>query len=342
MRIVLRLCVVVGLVLLQACASAPPAGVVPPGSTVPAATVLDSATGGGRGGGVFYFVDEIDGAQIPSIVDTSLRASRGLGVQMLISSHRRRLETGPHKLKLVGAVEYAAPIQSIFSSKKYRVEGVIDVTLRADVDYVVRGQVDAMKREVWLEEVDTGAIVGSKIIGKVDAAEAARAPKGEVFYTCCNLFYTDDWISDASFVDQTKIALGSQIVFGERGRNRVEVYIDGRKMRLGLDYGRGKEDIEALIAKVGSRADPVSTLTDLPPDLQQAIRAGKLRRGMTPEQVSRAIGHPRPDLNPSLTGKQWKYELSSGDEFTVLWSDDRRVDDVQAQPSVRRLVVAAE
>ena len=78
------------------------------------------------------------------------------------------------------------------------------------------------------------------------AGFALAASAQELFegYTCCNLHYDKDWISDANWGNLPKIPAGTPIKVTSYGWNRAAVEIDGKPMRLGHDYGRNEESLE--------------------------------------------------------------------------------------------------
>lgn len=326
------------LLVLQGCATPPP----PP--TGPVAAVGDSAEGGGVGGGTFYVLAEVDGQ--PTFTDAlraSLVASRGRGAYMLVQTVQRMVPAGPRRLKLTARHAYAAPIQGLFQrSGPEPLEGTLAVELVEGRQYRVTGKLDAMRSELWLEEVDSGRIVGEKITAKPGtanaAAEMARAMAG-ADYTCCNLRYEGDWISDANWYGLPFVPAGARIVVKDFGRHRAEVLIDGRPMRIGLDYGREQQTVQQFLPKLMVKADPRLALAGYEPRMQAAIRAGKVMPGMTREQVVMSLGPPRSDSTASFEARVWEYYTLQGDSYGLVWGADGRLEAVQATVSVRAIVL---
>ncbi|HEY4637009.1 MAG TPA: hypothetical protein VIH23_01990, partial [Burkholderiales bacterium] len=81
-------------------------------------------------------------------------------------------------------------------------------------------------------------LVGCETMPGQSASTTAAAPALPAGYTCCNLHYENDWISDANWSSMSMIPAGASIKVLDYGRYRIMTEIDGRKMRLGLDYGR--------------------------------------------------------------------------------------------------------
>src|SRR5690349_6086766 len=80
------------------------------------ATIEDRARGGGRSGGLFFYVAAIDGRDVPNALDASVGAGRGRGAELVVKAASREVPAGHASLRLRGAQGYAAPIQSIFKT----------------------------------------------------------------------------------------------------------------------------------------------------------------------------------------------------------------------------------
>ena len=72
--------------------------------------------------------------------------------------------------------------------------------------------------------------------------------------------------------------------------------------------------------------------------MQEAIAAGKIRKGMTKEQVIVSLGMPRPDRNPDPAARKWIYFASETAEFDIDFDESDRVQDIQAASRVRKIV----
>ncbi|WP_295642211.1 hypothetical protein [uncultured Methylibium sp.] len=313
------------------------------GGDVPTAVIADSAVGGGKEGAAFYYLSEFEGEPVRvNILFASIDASRGRGADLRLAPVERRVRAGRVKLKMAGQVGYAAPVQSLFkSAAAFKADGVLEADLQPNARYRVKGALDAYRREVWLEEEDTGRIVGQKFVAPPDPAAVAKAV-GHAAYTCCNLRYQDDWISDANWATLPFIPAGARIAVGEYGRHRATVVIDGRVMRVGHDYGRAQESKEQFVAKLLVHEDPKLRIAGFPAAIQAAIHEGKVMPGMTREQVIISLGHPRTDVTRSADLAEWTYWTLNGDEYVVIWGSDQRVKEIDAPRSIKRLVVQSE
>ncbi len=157
-------------------------------------------------------------------------------------------------------------------------------------------------------------------------------------YTCCNLHYEKDWISDSNYGGLPMIELGTPAKVKGYGRYRVTTEIDGRPMWLGLDYGRD-EPLERFAAKLIVPDDPKRKLAAYPAAVQRAIKAGQLSVGMTKEQVIMSVGYPLTSETSSLNLPIWRYWLGSFDEYQVAWDANDRVREIIGSATVLSRIV---
>lgn len=138
-------------------------------------------------------------------------------------------------------------------------------------------------------------------------------------YACCNLHYNGDWISDSNLSQLPFIPAGTPIKVRKIDGWRAYVDVDGKPMRLGLDYGRVAETTEQWVNKLIVLDDPRTKIARFPAGVRGAIEKGQLMKGMTREQVIMAVGHPQTDENPRLDGPYWRYWWSSFGPYYVYW-----------------------
>lgn len=293
---------------------------------------LIGRVGSGKPGGGFFFVQEIDDiAEAQNNMDASVRASRGQGRSMSFKKVEHQVPAGKHRLKLVGQYAYAAPVESLFrSATNYRVEGEIEVNLHPALEYRVRGVLEEFRQEVWLEEAASGDRIGEKLVNKTVEEARIRAMAG-AFYACCNLHYDDEWISDENIWGLPFIPAGAPIAIREYGRDRIHVLVDGRPMTIGHDYGRKQETKEQLVTKLLVKEDPAKVIASYSPEVQEAIRSGRILLGMSKEQVIISIGYPRVDLTTSLDLPVWKYKSDDDGKFELVWGADGLLSELRAE-----------
>jgi len=135
---------------------------------------------------------------------------------------------------------------------------------------------------------------GLAAVASIASAQAPedKEPKLKGF-TCCNLHYENDWISDANWSSLPMIPAGQTATITDYGRYRIFLDIDGKKMRLGQDYGR-TEPLGQFARKFVVAQDPKPKIAAWPPGVREAVKAGKVTLGMTKEPGHRLPRLPSP------------------------------------------------
>ena len=75
--------------------------------------------------------------------------------------------------------------------------------------------------------------------------------------------------------------------------------------------------------------DPGAKIKDFPKNIQYAIAAGHLVKGMTREQVVMSLGYPISSENPNLNSKAWTYWLDEKVQCRISFDDKDRLADVE-------------
>ena len=158
-------------------------------------------------------------------------------------------------------------------------------------------------------------------------------------YACCALHYSRDWINDGNYAELPMIAAGTPIEVLSYGSNRAYIKVAGKPMRLGHDYGRDQESLEAWVDKIVVNNDPRPRIASYAPAIQAAIREGKVMVGMTREQAIASIGYPLTSENASLNDPVWRIWRSSHGEYQLNFGPDGRVKAITGDDSVTSLVI---
>jgi serine/threonine protein kinase len=188
-----------------------------------------------------------------------------------------------------------------------------------------------------LEVTDAG-IVALQVPGTVKADD--KEPLFAAF-TCCNLHFSGDWVSDLNYASQERIPAGTPIKIVDYGRWRIITEIGGRRIRIGLDYGRRQETLAQYARKLTVDRDLRFRIASFPPLVQDAIAAGKLLPGMSKEQVVMAVGFPARHETPSVADTRWKLWYSSRVPYFVAFDERGRVQEIEIDPAQRANVVYA-
>jgi hypothetical protein len=158
-------------------------------------------------------------------------------------------------------------------------------------------------------------------------------------FACCVLHYSRDWINDGNYAELPMIPAGTPVEVLSYGSNRAYIKVDGKPMRLGHDYGRDQESLEAWVNKIVVNDDPRARIATYAPPIQAAIREGKVMVGMTREQAIASIGYPLTSENVSLDAPTWRIWRSSHGEYDLNFGADGRLKSVTGDDGVTSLVI---
>ncbi len=149
------------ILMISGCATYAPS--LPENYSGPTALVEDSAKVHSNSKADFFVVNEVDGAEIDNSMGETFRRNYGRGMSMTpYYLNRRIVAEKPLKLTVLGRTVYAAPILA-FTNKVYQIKGVVEFVPKANVNYIVRGELSQSHSSVWVEEVADNSIVGNKI-----------------------------------------------------------------------------------------------------------------------------------------------------------------------------------
>ncbi len=159
-------------------------------------------------------------------------------------------------------------------------------------------------------------------------------------FLCCNMRTDGSWISDSNYAESGKriIPAGTPLRVTGYGRYRVHVELNGGKQALGNDYSRDL-DLGTFAQRYVVTEDPSKKIAAYPPKIRDAIKAARVAKGMTREQVLMAVGYPITSENPTLGAPLWRMWISSFGEYQILFDNAGRVREVTTDPQTRNLVV---
>jgi hypothetical protein len=157
--------------------------------------------------------------------------------------------------------------------------------------------------------VGTRAGILRDVMASVGLAKPAPAPVGadgqpafpRQGFACCDLHYDKDWINDGNYAELPMIPAGTPIEVLSYGRQRAAVKVDGKPMRLGHDYGRDQESLDAWVNKIVIKDDPRGRISSYPTAIQEAIRQGKVMIGMTRDSSVLPVPRSRTRAKASAT-----------------------------------------
>ena len=158
-------------------------------------------------------------------------------------------------------------------------------------------------------------------------------------FSCCVLHFDGDKINDRNYASLPMIPAGTPVeVVGYDG-SVAKIKIEGKAMRLDHNYGKDQESLDVWVNKIVVNEDPRPRITDYPPDVQEAIRLGKVMVGMTREQAIAAIGYPAANENITLDSPVWQLRRARGDEYQLNFDRNGRIESVSGDDSITSLMI---
>ena len=182
----------------------------------------------------------------------------------------------------------------------------------------------------------------SKVTGKSSAPAKTASGDLPTFprsgFTCCNLRQDGESISDSSAADLPIFKAGTPVTVLGYGRNRANLDVEGKPMVLDHEYGRDQEVLDTWVNKVVVSDDPRPRIASWPANIQAAVRAGKVMRGMTRQQALVAVGYPRANATKSIDEEVWHLWLSRG-EYQLHFGADGKIATITGDGEVTSQVI---
>ena len=143
---------------------------VPANYSGPTVTIQDSVRVHSTRKADIFYVEGVNGKRILDSRTETLSVNRGRGMYMTPVTLSRKLPAQPTTLTITGKSTFAAPILEI-TNPVYEVSGKVDFAPESGKSYVVRGELGKDYSAVWIEDVDSHAMVGQKIETRSSSAK---------------------------------------------------------------------------------------------------------------------------------------------------------------------------
>lgn len=157
--------------------------------------------------------------------------------------------------------------------------------------------------------------------------------QGRTLYTCCNIHYETAEISDADYFIGSTIPAGTPVQVDAMTSDSVTFTANGTKLTLNHRYGSAQESIQQYVDKVFVAEDPKGKLATFPRSAQDAIREGRVEKGMTREQVIMSLGFPPTHRTASTTSNEWTYWYNRWVSYKVQFDNQGLVASVVGRPA---------
>lgn len=135
---------------------------IPEGYVGPTANVKDSKKVYSTTKVDFFYLDKIDGKGIENSRYRTGVENYGNGLLMSPIVLDREVPARSALFTIEGRTEYAAPILA-FSNPVYEIAGTVKFTPEEGKTYIVKGELTEEYSAVWIEELESGKLIGEKV-----------------------------------------------------------------------------------------------------------------------------------------------------------------------------------
>ena len=111
-------------------------------------------------------------------------------------------------------------------------------------------------------------------------------------------------------------------------KHRAKVMVENREQSLINDYSRNLA-IEDFTKRYVVQDDPRERMKTFPKNIQYAISAGHLVKGMTRDQVLMSVGYPVSSEVPNLNTNLWTFWITDKVQYRVKFDADDRLADIE-------------
>ncbi len=167
-------------------------------------------------------------------------------------------------------------------------------------------------------------------------ADVLQGYQSRTLYTCCNIHYESSEILDANFYVGSTLALGAPARVVAMTNDSVTFDAGRVKLTLYHSYGTEQESSLAYFDKVLVSEDPRLRVAGFSKRVQDAIRDGRVERGMTREQVILSLGNPPTHRTPSTSAPEWTYWYNRWVTYRVAFDERGVVSNVIGRPAPTR------
>ncbi len=177
------------------------------------------------------------------------------------------------------------------------------------------------------------ALLGLAGCAKMQPSPLNASLAGTKRYTCCNMHYETQSLSDANYYVGATLPAGTLVQIDEVRARAVTFSSEGKKLTLEQTYGAAQEGFEAYLNKVLVTQDPNPTIARQPKAVQEAIHDSRVEIGMTKEQVLLSVGYPPTHQTASTQSAEWKYWRNRWMTFVVKFDASDRVSSLDGAPT---------
>ncbi|MEH6458235.1 MAG: hypothetical protein V7749_18040 [Cocleimonas sp.] len=202
----------------------------------PVATIYDTNKYLGPEKGYFFELESIDGGSIQSSSEATRIASSGSGFHMSPVLKNRKVPAKKSVLTIRGVTSYAAPILS-FGGGNLNIKGNVQLMLKANENYYVKGQLSEKYKAIWLED-SRGRVISNKIeIGdkskqKINKEQFINSSQ----YSTVRIFNTTEGIRNFMGAGRMKVSINGKSYGTIKSKEYIQIKLKAGKHQIDLSH----------------------------------------------------------------------------------------------------------
>jgi hypothetical protein len=157
--------------------------------------------------------------------------------------------------------------------------------------------------------------------------------EGREIFTCCNIHYQNEDVSDANYWVGATLPAGTQVKIEKIDRDSATFRAGEVRLTLTHQYGTDEESLQQYLDKVLTKTDPRPRLAVYSSAVRRAIAHSKVERGMTRDQVIASLGYPPTHQTKSTREREWTYWYNRWVTFKVVFDESGKVADIVGHPA---------
>lgn len=190
---------------------------------------------------------------------------------------------------------------------------------------------------VTAEPGPIAALVLACLLGMGCKHAPAPQPRGQLEsperFTCCNLHYEAEDVSDANYWTGHNLPAGTPVTIESIGADSVTFHAAELRITLHHEHATDEEPLSRYVEKVLTKDDPRPRLAAYSSAVRRAIAAARVERGMTRDQVLASLGYPPTHRTPSTQEREWTYWYNRWVTYKVVFDEAGKVADVIGRPA---------
>lgn len=213
-----------------------PSKPVPDNYKGPTASIYDSNRYLSAQKGYFFELNSVDGRTVTSSSEATRAANYGSGLSMAPVLKNREVPAKKSVLSISGVTAYAAPILS-FGSKNLSIKGDVQVALKPNEKYYIKGQLSEKYKAIWVED-SRGKLISKKIETGDRSKQTVNKerPIDSSQYSTVKIFNTTDGIRNLFGAGNIKVSINGNSYGTIKAKEYIQIKLKAGEHKIKLSH----------------------------------------------------------------------------------------------------------